>query len=668
MKIKLIQPPHSFLHDSLGMLPLPPLGIASLSSFLKQNGHEVFLDDIEIKIVQNQVLFEKFNEMQRKYTSTDLEKYLLKNKPNRYIEEITQFLLKLTEYNGYDWIGFSIIESTSINFALLMSKRIKKETNPKIVFGGDAVPNDLVQKYDFVDSVILGQGELKLLNLISKNNSDNPYLELPMDKKPIPDFEGLPMELYRNIPEHNGFLNLGKQLVLPYVWGRGCPYKCTFCVNSNNDFKVVPNQKSAKQVFEEMKILSEKYNTKNFFILNQYIHMDYKHTVELCNYLIESKLDLKLCGSARCNIEPDLITLLAKAGCVYIGYGMESGSNNILRLMRKGYTNAVAEKTLASTHNNNIWNYLYLIVKFPGESENDFLDTFDLIHKNIIMIDQITVSAYKLLESAVLNNPLNFGIQIREMKLHEKNNFSKIFSYDEIGGSKWEEIQRIGEFRLKKLRKLFYIHKKIPDSFLRADTHLLFDAYSKFNDKTEVWKYIKEEYYRQKSKEKAVIYINNICNNNCHFCKTPHNEINNVDEIKKEVNKFKDKGIETIIISGGEPTMEKYLFEVIDLIQKNMMDIVLHTNARMLSYWNYAQKLFQTGVRTISVPIYNNDAIEHDNITKSKGSFEQAINGINNWKELGGNVEIRTGSDLDKIKNMSDYVDFVMELETNSMF
>jgi MoaA/NifB/PqqE/SkfB family radical SAM enzyme len=94
---------------------------------------------------------------------------------------------------------------------------------------------------------------------------------------------------------------------------------------------------------------------------------------------------------------------------------------------------------------------------------------------------------------------------------------------------------------------------------------------------------------------------------------------------------------------------------------KKKINPILKTNARLLSYSKFAKSLFDFGLREVSVPLYSHISRHHDSIVKVDGAFNQTIKGIKNWKSLGGNIIIDT--DFKSEKNVSDFVDFVLELE-----
>lgn len=666
-RIKLIMPPRSFLYEGYGLISIPPLGIAYLSSFLKKKGYDVELDDLDIKIISDKNLFDNLLDLQKKYNSKDLEDFLLGNTSNPYLEEVTELLLQNVDYKGWDIIGFSLIESSAVDFALLLSKKIKETTKAKIIFGGSCADLFIKEKYNFVDYVILGPGEKFLLDALYQiENKPQNNMPICLFPKLIPDFTGLPLSCYRNMPERGQFSNVGKILILPYTWAWGCQYKCSFCGNSLNEGHV--SLKPVNEVVNELKELSQKKETKYFFILNEYVHSDSKHSSKLCREIKKQDLDIKWCGSARCNIDTNLVSLLQEAGCCYLFFGLESASDNILKKMRKGYNKEIAERTIRTVSRAGIWVNASIIVGFPNETEEDFNETFNFVDRNHEFLDQISVSKFYLVDSAITNEPKDFGIEIIENSGVDKNSSRETFSYNEINGFSWEELKKVKERRFHKLLKLFYLHKSIPEKIFRSSTYNLLYAFDKLEDKKKVLEFTKEQWHKTKLREEPVINISSLCNNNCLFCKKPSDATNSFEVISEKIKELKKNGAVRIVISGGEPTIEPLLFEILELVKKEDMEIKLKTNARMLSNPFFCRRVYSAGVRTISVPIFSNKPAVHDKVTKVNGSLNQSLRGIDNWKKIGGEVEIRTVLFDENKKNLSEFIDFILDLETDPVF
>jgi len=669
MKVLLVTLPRNFAREAPGLISIPPLGMAHVASYVRQHGYDVELDDLDIKIISNKKLFDQLIELHGKYTPNELEEYLLNDIGNEYLDKVTDLLITQLDYGQCKVIGFSLIESSAKNSMLLIAKKLKQLTGATIVIGGGSASPELQEKYNFIDYVVLGLGEIPFLNILEKisgRKTEGKKEILPIFPHPLPDFTGLPLDCYKLMPEGSQFRNPGKLLILPYLWSEGCPYRCSYCGSSTREGYFKPPHRTAQETADQLEELSKKYHTKYFFNLNSYVHIDKEHTIELCNELIKRNLELLWCGSARCDMDNTLLPLLFKAGLFYISFGLESGSDKILKSMNKGYKAETAERTIHAAHNAGMWIAVFIISGFPHETEEDFKKTFDFVERNHEYIDQMSVCPFYLVNSAVLLHPDKFGIAIRDKIGQHRHSTNPEFAYDEIGGLKWEDLKVVKQKRLNMIYRLFYgLHKKIPESIYRADTYQVFYAFDKYQDKGKVYQYLLDQYKEERSKTERIISINGECNNNCIYCKRNKEAVQPLNGLKETIKRYKVGGVKKIIISGGEPTMCKDLLKVIRLINDEGLDITLRTNARTLSYLIFCKKLFDMGVRKISVPIYSNNPDVHDEVTKVRGSFDQTMTGINNWKSLGGRVEIRTVLYDGNRKDLYNFVEFILDTETD---
>jgi len=111
--------------------------------------------------------------------------------------------------------------------------------------------------------------------------------------------------------------------------------------------------------------------------------------------------------------------------------------------------------------------------------------------------------------------------------------------------------------------------------------------------------------------------------------------------------KFKDNYHDSFSISGGEPTLSPHLFEIIKKINRLFSDkkIICLSNGRRFFYKDYTRGFLQlTTNLELIIPIHGQNARVHEGITRSKGSFNQTIKGLNNvfrFKKKKQIVEIR---------------------------
>ncbi|MFH0875072.1 MAG: radical SAM protein [archaeon] len=136
------------------------------------------------------------------------------------------------------------------------------------------------------------------------------------------------------------------------------------------------------------------------------------------------------------------------------------------------------------------------------------------------------------------------------------------------------------------------------------------------------------------------------CNNNCIMCinNQPDNRIDpKIDDIKNIISKL-DKNVNYLFITGGEPTLRKEFFEIMDFINTNFKgEIHLLTNARMFSYDKFMYKFNSLKINKIilGVPLYAHEKNVFEAVSRAKQSYSQTILGIKNLLSYNYEVELR---------------------------
>jgi len=157
----------------------------------------------------------------------------------------------------------------------------------------------------------------------------------------------------------------------------------------------------------------------------------------------------------------------------------------------------------------------------------------------------------------------------------------------------------------------------------------------------------------------AYLQITRRCNQACIFCSNPQFDKNySFEEAKKQVLEFKRKGINEIFLSGGEPTIVKFLPELIFFIKKQGIEPRMITNGVKLSYKKLTKKLFDYGLRDINISIHSNKAEIANRLSQRKGHFKKVIEGVRNAIDIGMNVQINSTINSVNCKSLVEFVKF----------
>lgn len=161
-------------------------------------------------------------------------------------------------------------------------------------------------------------------------NQARPFIQ-DLDKLPPPQWDLIDLGVY-SIPD---FIYNGKKGVT-LVTARGCPAKCIFCsVPLINGYAF--RHFSAKRIVEDIEKLVTDFGIEFVAFRDDTFPVSRQRVVDICNLLINKNVGLRWYCLARVNmVDPELLSLMKKAGCEKIAYGVESADQKILNTLKKG--------------------------------------------------------------------------------------------------------------------------------------------------------------------------------------------------------------------------------------------------------------------------------------------------------------------------------------------
>ena len=192
-----------------------------------------------------------------------------------------------------------------------------------------------------------------------------------IDQIPFPAREKLPMHIYR--PASGAYKRLP---VTNIITSRGCPFNCSFC--SKSIFGSHVRQVSPEMVLEEIKMLITNFKIKELYFCDDSFTLGRKRCIEICELMLKYNLDLTWSCSTRVNlVDTYLLKLMKRAGCVSIGYGVESGDSQILAQINKGISFGQIRDAIKWTRSAGIESRTSYIFGFPGENSDTMKKTFN---------------------------------------------------------------------------------------------------------------------------------------------------------------------------------------------------------------------------------------------------------------------------------------------------
>jgi radical SAM superfamily enzyme YgiQ (UPF0313 family) len=330
MKVCLIDPPTSTeqIYGDWDLSKLdtycPPLGLLSIASYIRYNNHEPIVYDM--------------------------------NAETRQYELIINEIIAINP----DIIGLSA-KTISINIAHNIATKIKnKLPNIPIIIGGahiTALPIETLRNYTSFDYGIYGEAEitfLKVINYFEKHHNVNEIYGLVW-RQNGKIMINRPRELIQNLDELpfpawdllSGFPHSYKHSALEtkrlpaasIITSRGCPFQCTFCDRAVFGSKV--RHHSAKYTINMINHLKENYGIKDLMFLDDNFLLNRDKLYSICDYIIDNNIDLSwYCMGHAKYLTDDRIKKIRDAGCWIIEIGIESGSDKILKSIKKNTNKA----------------------------------------------------------------------------------------------------------------------------------------------------------------------------------------------------------------------------------------------------------------------------------------------------------------------------------------
>lgn len=384
----------------------PPIQLAYLKAYLQQD------KDIDIKVLDLET--DCFMSSLINCNSQLYWKQIWADTGSRVDNEIKPFLddmVKKILSQDPHVVGFSV---TLRNHLLTnyVSRQIKKiNPNVYIIYGGRQfclrqrwrhhVAN-LHGELQYVDCIIKNEGEATLREIVTmlKTGRQPSYCEgatLRLDGKIVDGGDRMPIEDIDTIPFPD-FSDFKKQDYLSdyirILFYRGCAGRCSFCVE--NDMMGYPVRcRSVQNIIDEIKLRIQQ-GYKRFQSCDLALNSNITHLEKLCQSIVNERLSIEFTFgefSHSSNLKRGMLNLLREAGFKTVIFGTESGSQNILNKMRKATTIDVIERNIRDAHEAQLKVILYLMVGFPGETEETFLETLSLLRDNKDCIDAVGFAA-----------------------------------------------------------------------------------------------------------------------------------------------------------------------------------------------------------------------------------------------------------------------------------
>ena len=273
---------------------------------------------------------------------------------------------------------------------LAVARRLKEMPDPPtIIFGGGNCEGEMgwqmIRSFPWIDYVSTGEADISLpllLERLLREGSSEPVpgmLKRGADTEltwpePVKELDSLPFPDYSDYYARLGASPLKEQIApaLLIETARGCWWgakqHCTFC-GLNGDMMAF-RSKSPERAFAELKFLSETYGRKRIDCVDNILDMRYVNT--LFPKLRDSGLGIELFYEVKSNLRYEQLAVLYEGGLRGIQPGVESFSNEVLRLMKKGCTGLQNIQLLRWCAELGIDAAYNILTGFPNESPSEY--------------------------------------------------------------------------------------------------------------------------------------------------------------------------------------------------------------------------------------------------------------------------------------------------------
>jgi len=256
--------------------------------------------------------------------------------------------------------------------ATLFDEKLLKETNLKYIIKGD---NPLIATKLIQD--LINNNFTDYENLSYKNNNkiklgDIKHLQ-NLDDLAVGDYGLLPMEKYgANMPE------FPKKKFSILITSRGCPYQCKYCLKKSIGHQV--RKMSLPRVKKELDKLIKEHNVETIYFLDDLFNFDNERVKKLCQLIKNEKYNIIWgCQTRTDRVDEKILKIMKDAGCFYISYGIESGSQAVINRCNKNLNLKQAEKIIKLTKKIGIQVHVNMMYGFPGETVKEFNESINFL-------------------------------------------------------------------------------------------------------------------------------------------------------------------------------------------------------------------------------------------------------------------------------------------------
>ena len=480
-KILLIYPP-----GWIRISPMPPLGIYEIKNIL--NNNSIYPQCVDLEMLAYFLIHSHNSKIHLDILTKPVNiKDIQLSLNNPKLSNTISCLIDLLSLDKNTLICFSVMGQRQFFSAARISYKLRELGYITCIGGCYTSHNIEIVKSSNAFSYIFHNSAINSFILFCKkfinnnikydkqesityiNEKENDIISTPLYDKEI-------KKLYSNNLK-NMYLTATPHLILQHRLDIGCDRSCSFCVRHSMKYKAIDKDQFLKGLLKSYN--NTKCNMYSF--VTNAININMRNNKKILDEIISAGLDINWYSYATPKrIDYHFLKLMAKSGCKVLRFGLESGSDKILKSMNKRFTVEEAEDVITAAWDFGIWTQVNIIIGYPNEKKQDIDLTCEFINRNHSKIDSIRINPFYLqIGSDITENPKKYSINIRQL------NGSKIV-FDEIVGMPFQQKK---EFTINSIDKIYRVMKSHDIGYTGILINLLLTAIveNKTKDDTKLW-------------------------------------------------------------------------------------------------------------------------------------------------------------------------------------
>jgi radical SAM superfamily enzyme YgiQ (UPF0313 family) len=291
-----------------------------------------------------------------------------------------RFINEILANGFFDVVGIGFVAGyypyRKINQLANLINSHEKRDNIHFVLGGHGpagAPEFFLERTG-ADAVVVGDGESAICEIADGNMQS--IIQSKPEFSDYPDlscYESFPMDVYRL---NRTPLATRTDFCIPILSSRGCKWNCSFCYRMRDGF----HERSTTAIMKEIIYLHNTFHINYFDFEDELLMSSETRTGEICESILELPFKIKWDCNGRLNFaKKPILSLMKKAGCGYVNFGIESLNQKILNQMGKGLTLDMVFHGIESTIEAGLIPGLNLLWGFPDNTEQDLWEEVDFL-------------------------------------------------------------------------------------------------------------------------------------------------------------------------------------------------------------------------------------------------------------------------------------------------